>query len=383
MKRKGWIVLLIAAVLIIVFIGPAAPLWVNLGMKMFCIQGTFPKMKIVSCAKTPVSEGSATSAASATPLPLPSESAPVPLIVDDDGSPDGMIALMYFLRHPLFEVKAVTISSGEAHPEKFAPQVLQLLAGLGHANIPVGAGRETPLEGNNAFPTPWREASDVFWNLSLPGKAVSASPQPAAKLIAQVLSSSPQPVVVFVSGTHTNLAEALRDDPTLVEHIREVHIMGGAVNRGGNISSDWAEIDNRAAEWNIWVDPVAASEVFSSGAPLHLTPLDATDQVLWTKEDARRWAEAGTPEGKFAADLLNMTLNSWGTNNVLVWDLVAAADALDPALCLPVKMALAVRTEAGNTQGQTIQTDQTPNISVCLKPDAAQIKARVNQIFSR
>ncbi|MEN6410991.1 MAG: hypothetical protein ABFD44_14910, partial [Anaerolineaceae bacterium] len=80
---------------------------------------------------------------------------------------------------------------------------------------------------------------------------------------------------------------------------------------------------------------------------------------------------------------LNMTLSSWNAKEVLVWDLVAAADALDPALCPPVEMSLAVKTEPGNTQGQTIQTDQTPNISVCLKPDAAQIKARVNQIFSR
>jgi hypothetical protein len=52
-----------------------------------------------------------------TPRPLPTLSGqgPVPIIVDDDGSPDGMVALLYFLRNPLFEVKAVTISCGEAH----------------------------------------------------------------------------------------------------------------------------------------------------------------------------------------------------------------------------------------------------------------------------
>ena len=80
----------------------------------------------------------------------------IPVIVDDDGSPDGMVALLYFLRNPLFDVRAVTISCGEAHPALFASHVLRLLAGLGRVDIPVGTGRDTPLAGNNVFPGPWR-----------------------------------------------------------------------------------------------------------------------------------------------------------------------------------------------------------------------------------
>lgn len=378
MKRKGWIIVLGALALIIIVVWPAAPLWAKLGLKPFCIQGSFPNLQFVPCPGYD-------DAPSVTPLPLPKLTGqmPMPIIVDDDGSPDGVIALLYFLRNPLFDVKAVTISGGEAHPAVFAKHISKLLAGLDRTDIPVGVGRDNPLDGNNAFPEPWREQSDAFWGVSLPNANVSTQPVLAADLIVKTLSTSTQPVMVFVSGTHTNLAEALRLDPTLVEHIGEVHIMGGAIKREGNIASDWPAIDNQVAEWNIWVDPLAAREVFTSGAPLHLTPLDATDQVYWTKADARRWADSGTPEGKLAADLLLGLMQAWSTNEALIWDLVAAADAFDPALCPPVLMSLSVQTAAGKNQGQTVITDQSPNVSVCLTPNVDQIKARVDMIFSR
>jgi purine nucleosidase/pyrimidine-specific ribonucleoside hydrolase len=205
--------------------------------------------------------------------------------VDDDGSPDGVTALLYFLIDPYFDVQAVTVSYGEAHPDLFAGHILQLLAGLGRADIPVGAGEPTPLEGNNAFPDSWRQASDTFWGIVLPPASVKSDSVPAAKLIADTINCSPEPVLVFVSGSHTNLAEALRLNPEIAGNIREVYIMGGSVYEPGNIKSDWPAIDNSLAEWNIWVDPVAAAEVFSSGLPLHLVPLDATGQVIWTQSD--------------------------------------------------------------------------------------------------
>lgn len=44
---------------------------------------------------------------------------PVPIILDDDGTPDGMIAWAYILQNPKFKVKAMTVSEGLAHPQIF------------------------------------------------------------------------------------------------------------------------------------------------------------------------------------------------------------------------------------------------------------------------
>jgi pyrimidine-specific ribonucleoside hydrolase len=382
MRRKGLVIggiVVGALVLLIVLAVFATPLLVRAGLEPICIQGSWPHLRVVSCPPP-------TAAVPAiTPLPFPTVSGqtPVPIIVDDDGSPDGLLALLAFLRHPFFDVRAVTVSCGEAHPDLFARHLVQLLAGLGRGDIPVGVGRATPLEGNNAFPDPWRQASDSFWGITLPAATASTEPVPAAQLIVETLTESAQPVAVFVSGNHTNLAEALRLDPGIASQIRDVYIMGGSIYVPGNIESDWPAIRNSVAEWNIWVDPVAAREVFLSGLPLHLIPLDATNQVTWTESDALGWASSGSPEGVLAGDLLQWMLRSWSPDGVYVWDLVAAIGGTDPALCPEVALSVDVIVEPGPEQGRTVVTDQPPNVAVCLDPEAEQIRARAAYVLGR
>lgn len=371
MKRKHLRTLLIvlgSLILLFIVIGPAVPLWVRLGVKPICIEGEWPHLRIVSCptAKTAV-----------TPMPLPSLSGqgPIPIIVDDDGSPDGTIALLFFLSNARFDVQAVTISQGEAHPAVFAKHILKLLAGLGRADIPVGAGSEIPLEGTNAFPDQWRQASDQFWSIELPPVQVDAEPTPAVDLIVDTIRNSPQPVMIFVSGSHTNLAGALRLDPGIAKKIRDIYIMGGSIYVPGNIHNDWPALDNEVAEWNIWVDPVAAAEVFSAGLPLHLVPLDGTRRVMWNPTDLTIWQAHTSPEGSLAASILQWMLTSWSEKSVYIWDLVTAAQATNPALCQEVSLAIDIITTPGNEQGRTVVGEGAPNTGVCLKPDAEQVKA--------
>lgn len=189
--------------------------------------------------------------------------------------------------------------------------------------------------------------------------------------------------MIFVSGAHTNLAEALRIDPSIASNIRAVTIMGGAVNVPGNIHSDWPDFDNKVSEWNIWVDPLAASEVFSSGLDLHLVPLDATQQVTWEKADLRGWRKSDAPESNLAADLAQMMLDAWGVDSVYLWDLVAAAQAAIPKACPEILVGLKIDTTPGPEQGQTISISQQNNVSVCLDPDPAQIKSVVDAVFQQ
>ena len=384
MKRKGLLIAGIILVLIflcLLALVPAAPFFVKLGIKPICIQGEWPGIKIVSCPQFAQTE------VQVTPLPLPASEAngPISLIVDDDGSPDGLVALLFFLNNPLYDVKAATVSYGEAHPQVFAPRLAQFLAGLGRGDIPVGAGRDAPLSGSNAFPEAWREAANDFWGLEFARESGSQASGnqppglqtalPAAELMRKVISESSQPVVIFISGSHTNLADAIRLEPAISQKIRAIYSMGGAVRVGGNIHSDFSEIDNTTAEWNIWVDPLAASEVFSSGIPIHLIPLDATRRVLWTENDLSSWVQTGSPVGRTAGDILTWMLRNWQTEQVYIWDLVAAVQATNSALCPEETLPVEIVLEAGPEQGRTRVTEGVPNCSVCLAPDAAQVKA--------
>ena len=62
----------------------------------------------------------------------------------------------------------------------------------------------------------------------------------------------------MVTGPLTNLALALRAEPTLPRLLRRLVIMGGAFDYRGNTTA--------VAEWNISVDPEAAAEVFAAWA---------------------------------------------------------------------------------------------------------------------
>ena len=78
-------------------------------------------------------------------------------------------------------------------------------------------------------------------------------------------------------GPLTNIALALRMDPSLADRIAGISVMGGGIEFG-NVTP--------MAEFNLFFDPHAAKIVFDSGIPLQMCGLDLTHQVMVTPEDA-------------------------------------------------------------------------------------------------
>ncbi|MEN8235761.1 MAG: nucleoside hydrolase [Actinomycetota bacterium] len=344
------------------------------------VESTSSSVSTAAVTTAPTTETDAPAPRSTATDPPPEQ--PIPVIWDDDGSPDGVIALLALLADPAYQVKAITISCGEAHPEVFAENLTRMLARLGREGVPVAAGRPTPLEGTNAFPEPWRAATDEFWGIDLPPATQEADPAGAAQLIVDTVNTSAEPVMIFLTGNHTNVAEALRLDPSMADRIAVVEIMGGAIAVSGNIASDWVGIPNEVAEWNIWVDPVAADEVFRSSIPLRLVPLDATNHVVWTEADAATWESSGSLEGEMAAEVLRWMLASWFPDGVYAWDVVALADMARGDVCEHTDLAIHVDTAPGNEQGRTIvDHGESPNTSVCLLPDPEATKALIAAAF--
>jgi purine nucleosidase/pyrimidine-specific ribonucleoside hydrolase len=307
----------------------------------------------------------------------------IPIIVDDDGSMDGMAASLYFLVHPGYEVLALTVSNGDCHPSVFVHNLGRLLTLTGRTGIQVAAGQDFPLAGDNAFPESWRDFGDDFFGFPLPSQSEPFSTLSAPELMVELINASPEPVAIFVSGTHTNLAQALRLDPGIKDNIRWVGIMGGALFVDGNIGSEAGGqgYTNETAEWNIWVDPLAANEVFSSELPIFITPLDATDQVTWGKDFSRRWEGSKDPAAKLAGELVTDMNNRFG-GYVYVWDLTAAIFADDPTLCISEKFRVDVVTEQGPDEGRTIAIqDPNGNVTACLDPDVPAFHARAEDVF--
>ena len=313
-------------------------------------------------------------------IPAPPEQ--IPIIYDDDGSPDGTTALMYLLSHPAVDLKAVNISYGEAHPAIYIQHIGRQLEAFGLVDIPLGYGQDSPLAGTNEFPEWLREVANNFWGLPIPNASKTYPAQAAPELMVSVINQSPTPITIFVSGPLTNVAQALRIDPEIKENIASITMMGGAVYVPGNTYDFYPEHDNKVAEWNIFSDVQAAKEVFESGIDIYLVPLDATNKVLITRQDTGLWREGGEI-AELAADMYDMLLNSWNAENAAIWDLMTAVLMLKPELCDFQKLNIQVVTREGNTNGQTaIIPGEGSNIFACLEPDAEGIRQTLIEIFS-
>ena len=281
----------------------------------------------------------------ATPTPLRET---LRVIIDDDMARDGMDAILYLLKHPNVEVMAITVAAtGEAHCESGVKHALGLAALNKSTSIPVACGRELPLAGTHAFPFAWRMSVDDLYGLSLP-EGGSASPLTAPELIASTVRDSAQKVVIVATGPLTNIAEALTENPEIVENIQMIYIMGGAVEVDGNVGLSGVGIQNQFAEWNIYVDPHAANLVFNSGAPITLVPLDATkDAPVTTRFYKMLEANRSTPEAGFVYDLMtaNLSMNQGGGTQF--WDELTAAIVTDESLATFEMFELQVVEEEG------------------------------------
>ena len=322
--------------------------------------------------------------AGATALPAGPASIPgqTLMIYDDDGSRDGIAALLYLLDQPDISIPVVSISYGEAHPAVYVQHVGRVLDELGIQGILLGEGQDAPLAGGTPFPDWLRQMSDDFWGYPLADTGKTYPVQDAAGLMVATINQASQPVTIFQSGTFTTLAQALRLDPGIRENIAAVYFMGGAVYVPGNITNLLPDSSNHVAEWNIYADPQAAKEVFESGLDLYMVPLDATNPLKLTRSDILLW-QSGDKKARLVADLYDMMFTSFGFSTVEIFDLTAAVLSVKPDLCPFQPLHLDVVTAGGDTTGQTaVVSGGEPNVNVCLEPDIERIKQEQNRTFS-
>jgi inosine-uridine nucleoside N-ribohydrolase len=304
------------------------------------------------------------------------------IIYDDDGSLDGMAALLYLLSHPDISVGAINISYGEAHPELYIQHIGRVLDRLEISDIPLGAGQDMPLAGGTPFPDWLRQLSDNFWDYPLPNANKTYPFQNAPDLMVSMINQAPEPVTIFLSGPFTNLAQALQLDSAIKNNISAVYFMGGAVYVPGNITNLDPNSNNRVAEWNIIADPQAAKEVFESGLKLYMVPLDATNKVILSQAHILPWLQ-GDDKANMVADLYSIMFNNYGFKTSEIFDLTAAVIMVQPEYCDFQPLHLDVITSDGPTLGQTIIVPNTdPNIHACLEPNADQVVQNLNEIFS-
>jgi len=291
---------------------------------------------------------------------------PKRIIIDTDPGVDDAFAFLLALASPEVQLEALTTTQGNVSLEKATRNALSVLE-LARANhIPVAAGSVVPLV------QPLYTSADVH---GASGIGNSNLPEPTTKplgvhavdyLIERVLAE-PGELSIFPIGPLTNIAMAIRKEPKFAKAVKELVIMGGAINENGNVTP--------LAEFNIFVDPHAAHIVFHAGIPITLIPLDATHKCLLKPEHVDRLMKIDSPISRFIQEAVEVYFKfsyERGFTGCALHDPLTLATVIAPGLLTLKEYYVDVDHSPGVAMGKTFAdifnvTKKPANMKVAME----------------
>jgi purine nucleosidase len=219
----------------------------------------------------------------------------------------------------------------------------------GKRDVPVYAGCSKPLERTlvtaEAIHGPTGIDGVDIYEPETPLRAMHA----VDFIIETLMQADDASITLVPMGPLTNIATAINKEPAILSRIERIVLMGGAMREGGNSTP--------SAEFNILVDPHAADIVFSCGRPLTVVGLDASHQVLSTKDRVDRMRELGNPVAIATADMLSFfdryDTKKYASKGAPLHDPCTVAWLLRPDLFDGKDCNISIETESELTMGHT------------------------------
>jgi len=288
-----------------------------------------------------------------------------PVIIDcDPGHDDAIALLLAFAHRRQLDVRGVTVVAGNQTLDKTVNNALRVLSFAG-IECEVAAGYAKPLI------RPLQTAPEVHGDSGIDGPALpvsrlEVSKRHAVQLIIEEIRRSQEKITLIPLGPLTNVAAALIGAPDIKERIERIVLMGGAAYEG-----NWTP----AAEFNILVDPEAASFVFDAGIPLTMIGLDVTHKAQLYREDIERIRKLNKEVAIMVAELLDFYSGfhkTMGFTGSPLHDPLAVAAVLEPDIVETRKLAVDVETGGRFTTGRTVVdifgvTGKEPQVDVAFE----------------
>lgn len=296
------------------------------------------------------------------------------LLIDTDPGVDDALALL--MAYAGADVAALTIAAGNvglAHTVTNALRLTELVA----ADTPVHAGCDQPLV-RPAADAAFVHGDDGFGDAGLPLPRSAASAEHAALALIRLTRQAPGALTLVALGPLTNLALALKLDPTLPQRVARLVVMGGAVTGRGNTSVP--------AEFNIGFDPEAAHIVFSQWPQFELVDWEATMRHGIALERFEAWLAAGDARARFYDAIsrkIRVFMRERGRPGLVLADALAMAVVLEPDCVRRAEHRhVAVELDGALTRGATIvdwdgRSGKPANARIVLDIDLARFEAMI------
>ncbi|ATD66962.1 nucleoside hydrolase [Luteimonas chenhongjianii] len=307
----------------------------------------------------------------------------IPLLIDTDPGVDDALALLLAFDDDRHDVVGLTIAAGNVGLRHTVGNALKLCEVAGRSDVPVFAGSASPLL-HAAPDAAYVHGEDGFGDVGYAPALRAAEPEHAALAILRLSHEHAGRLVLAALGPLTNIALALKLDPTLPSRVSRFVAMSGAVTGQGNITP--------SAEFNAYFDPEAASIVFDAFPRFDLCDWEATVAHGLPHDAVVEWMSGGGPIGGFYEEISRKT-REWSADRR--GDDWHSADALTMAWLLEPEGALEMQErplevvlEHGPRRGMTMvdwqpREGRADSARILMRYDIARFHARVRRVLSR
>lgn len=258
----------------------------------------------------------------------------IKILLDTDTAGDDTTAMMMALRSSGATLEGVTINCGNVDFDQEVENALFTIQTAGASEkVPVYPGARHPLVRD------WETAERVHGPDGMGGSNFPKAKQRPEKMhavdaIIELVNSEPGEITLVEIAPMTNLALAIRKDPSIVKKVKHLYFMGGTNQYIGNVTP--------AAEFNIWVDPEAAKIVFHSGMPMTMVGWEiCMRHAMLSGAEVDRIAGMPTDEARFFT-AVNREVRAF-MRRVEKVDGVSCPDTITLAIVLNPEVATDVR----------------------------------------
>ena len=301
--------------------------------------------------------------------------------ISDDGQALAMLAQLDAAGR--LDLLGVTVATGNAWLEQETSDALKAVERLGiERSVGVYVGAKYPLLHDDA--SYLDEVATLGPPIDYVGAFSSRPPTSSADLVAppdgfathtrpqrqhaidfiiEQVHRYPHEVSILEIAPPTNLAMAIRKDPTIVPLIKQVVTMAGQIYVAGNAYND-------VAEFNWWTDPESVKIVLRAAIPKVILPLDLTNNVPLTKAVFQQIANhvPATPITRLYADAYAPFFGSGPPPFPLyIWDTTALAYLVDPSFATATRdLWVDMSTTFDANYGKSIVYDTNPMPTIAL-----------------
>ncbi|MEO6518822.1 MAG: nucleoside hydrolase [Pseudoxanthomonas sp.] len=306
----------------------------------------------------------------------------IPLLIDTDPGVDDALALLMAFNDHHHALVGLTIAAGNVGLAHTVRNALKLCEIAGREDVPVYAGCAEPLL-HPALDAAEVHGRDGFGDIGFMPAVRQAETEHAALAILRLSHQYAGRLLLVALGPLTNIAVALKLDPSLPQRIKRFVVMGGAVSAHGNITA--------AAEFNIAFDPEAAHLVFQAFARFDLADWEAVITHGFLHPRAETWLLADSPRARFYEQISRQTRLWSADRRGDHWhsaDALAMAYALEPAGAQEVlERPVAVELSGTHTRGATIvdwnrQHGLPDNARMLVRYDQARFEALIQSALA-